>query len=247
MSLAKKILGIPQNMDEFLEKAKKERQENVRFSLNMVNAALTEHYASRKHKVEMYLSYLDGSNKIKVFETTSEVFTLTGLIPEQGEKYLEFEKRLMMQRNAIRQSVMNAGFGFEDPTQYKNDPLGAGVMEEFDMQWTEKKSKKVNGLLKKAFGATARGNLADSDELPLRRANYLHFIATGIPLPLLYHIVGQFPRGGDGSEIRVLPKYEAQARNYTALFEQMFQKQATVIVDSEASATNVRVRSSYFG
>lgn len=127
MSLVKRFLGIPQNIEEFIEKARRDEQQNVRFSLEMVNTTMDLITDAKQYRVRMYLCYQDGSKKTKVFETTSELFVLSGLIPEEGRKYLEFEEDMIKKRNRIRERVIGAGVGFEDPIRYKQDPLMAGV------------------------------------------------------------------------------------------------------------------------
>ena len=109
-------------------------------------------------------------------------------------------------------------------------------MEIIDETKEAERIQKVNGLLQRVFGKRTQGNLMDYDRTPLPEIDELHFIATGMKLPILYKIVGQFPRGGDGSEIRVLPEYQEKAENYAQLYEQTFGKKTTVTVDPNADA-----------
>ena len=121
-----KFLSIPRNMEELFEKARKEGEIDLQFSLTMQDTTQQETVDGQKYEVNMYLSYVDGSKRIRVFDTMSELFTLTGLIPEQGEAYKNFEESLIKERNKIRQTVLDNGFGFQDPTKYKKDPLSVG-------------------------------------------------------------------------------------------------------------------------
>ena len=87
----------------------------------------------------------------------------------------------------------------------------------------------------RAFGRNTQGNLMDYDLRPLPEIDDLHFIARRVWFPSLYPVIGQFPFRGDGSEIRVLPRYEGQAKVYAELYRQEFGKDVTVNVDPEAT------------
>lgn len=127
MTIRYSLFGIPGNLTEALERAKHEGQKSVGFSLEMRDISLNETGDSQKYRAKMYLSREDGSGRTKVFQTTSDLFTLTGLIPEQGAAYHEFEESLMRQRNRIRAKVQNAGLEFKDSAEYRKDPLEAGM------------------------------------------------------------------------------------------------------------------------
>ena len=94
----------------------------------------------------------------------------------------------------------------------------------------------VNGLLQKVFGRTARGNLMDFDSYPLPEQSELYLIARGIGLPVFYKIIGQFTKN-DGSEVKVLPKFEENMRKYASLFEKQFGSKVNVIVCTDATHT----------
>ncbi len=91
----------------------------------------------------------------------------------------------------------------------------------------------VNGLLRKAFGRTFRGDLMDYDYIPLPVQQSLHFVAGGLKIPFFYRIAGHFSRD-DGSELTILPKYREEARTYANLYETAFGQEATVVVDTKA-------------
>ena len=107
-------------------------------------------------------------------------------------------------------------------------------MRIIDSDSEQRRVGKVNGLLKKVFGKRTQGNLMDYDYIPLPTQHKLGFIATGVDLPFLYKVVGQFTKD-NGSEIKVLPKYAEKAKRYAEIYEEQFGSEATVIIDSRAT------------
>jgi len=95
----------------------------------------------------------------------------------------------------------------------------------------------INGLLKKAFGVTTKGNLMDYDRYPLPQQDELGFIAKGLPFPLFYSIIGKFTNS-DGSELSVLPKFAEKAKKYAKLYEELIGKNVILIIDPRADNKN---------
>ena len=94
--------------------------------------------------------------------------------------------------------------------------------------------EQVNKLLTTAFRRKTSGNLDSLDSLPLPEINQLYLIATRKRIPPFSTVVGQFPKGGDGSTVRVLPKYEKEILKYAALYELERSQEVKVILDPKA-------------
>ncbi|MCD4771145.1 hypothetical protein K8R30_01880 [archaeon] len=127
MGLVDKLLGKSEDIKKFLAKAKKDEQTSIIFGLSIVDTTSLECIDSSQYDVKMTLSYKNGKRKTQVYRNKSDLFTLTGLIPEQKEKYLQFEENLIKKRNRICREVSENGFEFNDPTKYKQNPLDVGI------------------------------------------------------------------------------------------------------------------------
>lgn len=93
--------------------------------------------------------------------------------------------------------------------------------------------REINHFLKQAFGKTTKGNLEDYGQNPLEEIDELGFIATGLPIPGFYRVVGKFT-SNDGSELSVLPRFESQTKKYAQMYEQQRGKRVEITIDSKA-------------
>ncbi len=93
-----------------------------------------------------------------------------------------------------------------------------------------KKVEAVNKILRKVFGVFAKGDCMRSKGFPLTRIRSLGFIAKGISLPFFYMVVGEFTKE-DGSELRILPKYEKKGKEYGKLYKRKFGKDVILTLD----------------
>ena len=94
----------------------------------------------------------------------------------------------------------------------------------------------VNDLLKKSFGPRVVGNLGGC-ELPLSKRHNLEVIADRRYFGF-HKIIGQFDCE-DGSSIRVLPKYSANAVIYAEMYESKFGKKVSIVLDPKADCTSI--------
>ncbi|MFH1310874.1 MAG: hypothetical protein ABIH65_00520 [Nanoarchaeota archaeon] len=112
-------------------------------------------------------------------------------------------------------------------------------MNIIDKSFEQQRANQVNGLLKKAFGKTARGNLSGY-ELPLTEDPELGYIATGVTgIPSLFYqkVIGHFTKK-DGSEFKILPEYIEQAKKFVSFYKELFRQEVTIILDPKANRGN---------
>lgn len=98
---------------------------------------------------------------------------------------------------------------------------------------------KVNRIIKKAFGITARGNLRynfpqSGHDNPFRKIDKLECISKSplLFLGLVERPIGRF-ESEDGSSLKVFPQWERSAERYADFYQAEFGKRPTIRLEKK--------------